>query len=443
MERLFGRYDVIFELTKKSPLIAVANDVELNVTCCLKLLSTDCPDQQINQIKNQMVAAIDIAHPNIAQVFYYDVKEGIPYIVSQYVGGPDFLSVLKICGNLSEVTVRRVLKQLGKALCAIHDAGLTHLDIKPANVVLDCHWSPEEHRQFLSEFKEGKTSRLKTKIEQSLNNPEIKLIDLGISAPSGIDQKRYCGTLIYSSPEQLRQEQLDGQSDIYSVGVTVCKMLTGKLPNLNPNEVKSVAREDLIRKMRSWKPLPIKGISDSMNKIIMQMLQPDKRRRYQSMKDVIHDLEEETLHYDDPAEPASDKDRKGKAVEKNSPAFKREVLTTDTVSDFFPVPLLNLLFISVSASVLFLLSVPVLAASIILGAGIYFFSFSSRYYSQEAKINWLYGMVIFTIVGAITGKLTELITVDLTDAALVISLLTTSVALWALSVTFKLDEEEL
>jgi serine/threonine protein kinase len=156
----------------------------------------------------QMVAGLN--HANIVRLYDYGESDGTHYMVMEYIAGPDLSDTIRQSDQLPFERIQAITSQIGSALDYAHQQGLVHRDIKPSNVMLD--------RNSGNEYPE-----------------RAVLMDFGIarmiSASTRITQSGVIGTLDYMAPEQIRDARdVDRRADIYSLGVMVYMMATGKLP---------------------------------------------------------------------------------------------------------------------------------------------------------------------------------------------------------------------
>jgi serine/threonine protein kinase len=151
-----------------------------------------------------------LRHPNIVTILDFAIADdGQPYLVMEYLNGPSLRQLLASGGPMSVAEVQRIVGPLCGALRLAHDAGVVHRDLKPGNIV--------SHR-----FESGEVV--------------FKVIDFGLaSLREGADDQltvgeEFMGTVVYASPEQLEAQPLDARTDIYSLGVVVFEMVTGRPP---------------------------------------------------------------------------------------------------------------------------------------------------------------------------------------------------------------------
>jgi eukaryotic-like serine/threonine-protein kinase len=205
-----------------------------------------------------------IKHPNVIQILDYDITDwGAPFLVEEFLDGKDLQTRLEAGDSLSLRETTFVMGALCDALEAAHDLGIVHRDIKPGNVFL------------------GRSPR---------GELQVKLIDFGLakmlSGAAGLmltTQMSAIGTPAYMSPEQIRNETLDGRADIYSLGVLLYQLLTGTLPfwadnplDISENVLKK-APEDVRRRGRSIPPL--------LAKLTMQALAKDRKNRPKDVRE--------------------------------------------------------------------------------------------------------------------------------------------------------------
>jgi serine/threonine protein kinase len=151
-----------------------------------------------------------LRHPNIVTILDFAIApDGEPYLVMEYLNGPSLRDELATHGPMTPVEVRQIIEPICGALQLAHDRQIVHRDLKPANIV--------SHR-----FETG--------------DIVYKVIDFGLAnMREGADTRltgagEYMGTVAYSSPEQLQAENIDARTDVYSLGVVVFEMLTGRPP---------------------------------------------------------------------------------------------------------------------------------------------------------------------------------------------------------------------
>lgn len=153
-------------------------------------------------------AASKLDHPHILPIYSYGEQDGLPYIVMPYMTGGTLTEYIHTHGPLSLQEAQWYLEQIASALDYAHEHGCVHCDVKPANILLD-----SEGRVMLSDFGIARVSQDNAADPKTAKSPEALM-----------------GTPDYISPEQALGRQLDGRSDVYSLGITLFYLLTSQLP---------------------------------------------------------------------------------------------------------------------------------------------------------------------------------------------------------------------
>ncbi len=263
-KRLDGRYE-IQEIIGVGGMAVVykAHDNQENRTVAIKILKEEfiSNEEFLRRFKNESKAIAMLSHPNIVNV--YDVSFGdlIQYIVMEYIEGITLKEFIEREGSLRWKDAVHFTLQILKGLQHAHDKGIVHRDIKPQNIMV-------------------------------LSDGTIKITDFGIARFSRSDQRtitdKAIGSVHYISPEQARGENIDEKADIYSVGVMLYEMLTGKVPFQAESAV-SVAIMQLQRDPQL--PTEINGsIPLGLEQITMHAMQKNPERRYQSAAEMLYDL---------------------------------------------------------------------------------------------------------------------------------------------------------
>ena len=263
-KRLDGRYE-IKEIIGVGGMAVVykAHDNQENRTVAIKILKEEFVSNEefLRRFKNESKAIAMLSHPNIVKV--YDVSFGdlIQYIVMEYIEGITLKEFIVQEGSLRWKDAVHFTTQILKGLQHAHDKGIVHRDVKPQNIMV-------------------------------LADGTIKVTDFGIARFARSDQRtitdKAIGSVHYISPEQARGEKTDEKADIYSVGVMLYEMLTGKLPFQAESAV-SVAIMQLQRDPQL--PTEINGsIPQGLEQITMHAMQKTPERRYQSAGEMLCDL---------------------------------------------------------------------------------------------------------------------------------------------------------
>src|SRR5215210_1180258 len=176
-----------------------ADDLKLKQPVALKFLpaSLNTDGAALARFYKEVSVARQISHRHVCRV--YDVAEyqGEHFISMEFVRGEELSSLLKRIGRLPQDKAVEVARQLCAGLAAVHERGVLHRDLKPANIMLDEHG-------------------------------EVRITDFGIAALAIEDRREMAGTPAYMSPEQLEGHELTARSDIYSLGLVLYELFTGK-----------------------------------------------------------------------------------------------------------------------------------------------------------------------------------------------------------------------
>ncbi len=242
-----------------------AFDSTLERRVAIKLMHRDiaADHDQLERFRREARAVAQLSHPHIVGVIDAGEEEGRPYIVFEYVEGETLKDRIRRLGRLPVDEAIAYAIEIARALGAAHGRGIVHRDVKPQNVLVD-----EEGSAKVTDFG----------IARSMD-------DSGLTA-----EGRVLGTTDYVSPEQALGHDVNGQSDIYSLGVVLYEMLTGDVPFHGENQV-SVAmkhvREDLpdVSKRRP-------EVSAGLAAVLDRMTDKDLRKRYPDALSLQADLEE-------------------------------------------------------------------------------------------------------------------------------------------------------
>ncbi|HZO18099.1 MAG TPA: serine/threonine-protein kinase, partial [Gemmatimonadaceae bacterium] len=209
-----------------------ATDLRLRRTVAVKVLPPDLafrPETRERFLREAEMAA-KLSHPNIVPIYSVDETGGIAYFVMGFVEGESLGEYLEQQPRPPFDVVRRVLKDVADALDYAHRHGVVHRDIKPDNIILDRHGG----RPVVTDFGIARAAE---------SHPRLTVTGVAVGTPA------------YMSPEQaLGERELDGRSDIYSLGVIGYRMLTGQLPFRAPSSAA------MMLKHLSEQPAPVAGL---------------------------------------------------------------------------------------------------------------------------------------------------------------------------------------
>lgn len=261
-----GRYKIIEELEKGGMgRIYKAFDTEVNEKVALKLIkpeiSTDA--KAIERFRNELKYARKIGHRNVCRMFDLGKEGGNFYITMEYIAGEDLKSFIKRSGRLTIAKAVSLTKQVCEGLAEAHRLNVVHRDLKPKNIMIDL---------------DGNARILDFGIARSLQSDGITGEGVMIGTPE------------YMSPEQVETKDVDSRSDIYSLGIILFEMLTGRLPFTGETPL-SVAMKQKASKPPDPQSLNPQIPAD-LNRMIFKCLEKDRNKRYQSAEEILSDLNE-------------------------------------------------------------------------------------------------------------------------------------------------------
>jgi serine/threonine protein kinase len=232
----------------------------------LKVIKTEGADPVVRRERfmRESRACAQLRHPHIVSILDFNIDaEGRPFLVMEYLNGPSLAQELVESGSMDLARVMRVVQPIASALQLAHDRGTLHRDLKPANIV--------SHR-----FESGEIIH--------------KIVDFGLATLKTPDDEtritaanQFLGTVVYASPEQLRGESLDPRSDIYSLGVVVFELLTGRLPFRAETSL-GIATQHLTQRP----PVPshvMPGLPGWVDSIVLKALAKKPSERWQSVRE--------------------------------------------------------------------------------------------------------------------------------------------------------------
>lgn len=249
-----------------------ALDRKLNRFVALKVLSPDLATHGTQFVRFQREARTGaiLNHPHILNVFDVGCEHGIPYVASELLHGAS-LRVRMEHGALLVRTAVGYARQIANALGAAHETGVAHGDLKPENVFIT-----SDDRVKVLDFGLAKSWFEALELLQAEGTPPGQL-------------SAALGSIAYLSPEQVRGEDADDRSDIFSLGVMMFEMLTGHVPFRGRTTIETL-NAILNDEPRSLCSEPW-GISRELDRIVRRSLAKDTADRFQSMRDVEFNLD--------------------------------------------------------------------------------------------------------------------------------------------------------
>lgn len=256
------RYEILGKIgTGGMADVYKAKDHKLNRFVAVKVLKPEFREDTtfIRKFRSEAQAAAGLTHPNIVNVFDVGDDGGVYYIVMELIEGITLKEYIAKKGKLSIKEVTSIAIQVSMGLEAAHNHGIVHRDVKPQNIIIST---------------DGK----------------VKVTDFGIAraASSNTISSNVMGSVHYSSPEQVRGGYSDEKSDIYSLGITLYEMVTGRVP-FDGDTTVAIAIKHLQEEMVP-PSVYTENLPYSLEQIILKCTQKSVGRRYEKMEDVIADL---------------------------------------------------------------------------------------------------------------------------------------------------------
>ncbi|MBE6799909.1 MAG: Stk1 family PASTA domain-containing Ser/Thr kinase [Ruminococcaceae bacterium] len=265
-KRLDGRYEIqdVIGVGGMAVVYKAYDNIDDRIVAVKVLKEEYLANEEFRRrFKNESKAIAVLSHPNIVKVYDVSFGDRLQYIVMEYIEGITLKEYIEKRGAIDWNEALFFIIQILRALQHAHDKGVVHRDVKPQNIML-------------------------------LENGTIKVADFGIARFSHSESRtvteKAIGSVHYISPEQAKGELTDEKADIYSVGIMLYEMLTGKLPFDADNAV-SVALMQVNSEAQPPRTINSK-IPVGFEQITMKAMQKSTRERYQSAAEVLMDLEE-------------------------------------------------------------------------------------------------------------------------------------------------------
>ena len=307
------RYEVLEKIgTGGMSDVYKAKDQKLNRFVAVKVLKQEFSENRnfVSKFRVEAQAAAGLMHPNIVNVYDVGEEEGIHYIVMELVEGITLKKYIEKKVRLTTKEAISIAIQVAMGIEAAHNNHIIHRDIKPQNIIIS---------------KDGK----------------VKVTDFGIAkaASSNTITSNVMGSVHYTSPEQARGGFSDEKSDIYSLGVTIFEMLTGRVP-FNGDTTVAVAIKHIQNPMPLMRDF-VPEIPVSVENIVMKCTQKSPDRRYQSMGEMIADLKHSLINPDAVIAQVDTEDEAGKTkvVPPSSNTQSNLVITQATPPEPAPEPI--------------------------------------------------------------------------------------------------------
>jgi serine/threonine protein kinase len=293
-----GKYQIIAKVGQGGmAAVYKALHVRFKEPRALKVMNPELANDAtfVKRFEQEAIITRRLQHPNAVRVEDIDeAEDGRPFIVMEYVEGGNLKDVIEREAPIPVARVCAIVKQIAAALDAAHTLGLVHRDIKPANIAL-----------LASSGQAGRSSDRGNYRDNDRYNDRVKILDFGIAKlrEAHLEESKthmtltgtgmVIGTPAYMSPEQakgLKGAELDGRSDLYSLGVVMYQMLTGDLP------LKADSTLELLMAHISTPPRPIHEarpdlyIPDSVADVVMRCLEKNRELRPASGQGLIDEI---------------------------------------------------------------------------------------------------------------------------------------------------------
>jgi serine/threonine protein kinase/tetratricopeptide (TPR) repeat protein len=260
-----GRYEVIEELGSGGMgRVYKVYDNKLNETVALKLIRPELAfrPKTLARFREEIRLARRITHKHVCRMYDFSEEQGTPFITMEYIQGEDLKSIIRMVGKLSPAQALFIAGQVCAGLAEAHRLGIVHRDLKPRNIIIN---------------REG----------------NARIMDFGLARSLGekglTDGSALIGTPEYMSPEQAEGTPADARSDIYTLGVVLFEMLTGKVPFEGDSALSIALKHKTERPPDPRKLNP--QVTEPLARIISRCLEKDKAKRYQTVAELQAELE--------------------------------------------------------------------------------------------------------------------------------------------------------
>ncbi len=259
-----GRYEIIEELGKGGMgRVYRVEDTKLKQEVALKLIKPEIARDKktIERFRNELKLARNIRHKNVCGMFDLGETEGAHFITMEYIRGEDLKSFIHRSGQLAVGTSIRIAKQICEGLSEAHKLGVVHRDLKSNNIMID---------------KEGSVRILDFGIARSLEAKGITGAGVMIGTPE------------YMSPEQVEGKEVDQRSDVYSLGIILYEMVTGRVPfeGDTPFTIGVKHKSEIPRDPKEFNT----QIPEDLSRLILRCMEKDREKRYPQAGELLSQL---------------------------------------------------------------------------------------------------------------------------------------------------------
>ncbi len=263
-QKISDRYQILKSIGEGGMAnVYLAYDTILDRNVAVKVLRGDLAGDEkfVRRFQREALSASSLSHPNIVEVYDVGDDDGLYYIVMEYVEGQDLKSLIKKRGKLTVTEAVDIMKQISDGMSVAHDSYIIHRDIKPQNIMI-------------------------------LDNGLVKIMDFGIAMAINSTQltqtNSVMGSVHYLPPEQANGKGSTLQSDIYSMGIVMYELLTGKLPYKGDNAVE-IALKHLKEPIPSVRETDA-SIPQAVENIVIKATSKNTKNRYEDAREMFEDL---------------------------------------------------------------------------------------------------------------------------------------------------------
>jgi serine/threonine protein kinase/tetratricopeptide (TPR) repeat protein len=261
-----GRYQIIEQLGQGGMgRVYRALDRKLNEEVALKLVRPEIAGNRstLERFHMELKLARKISHPHVGRMYELMEEKGAHFITMEYVPGQDLRGLIRQTGQLTVGKAIAIGQEICEGLAEAHKQGIIHRDLKPSNIIIDRAGS-------------------------------ARIMDFGIARSLAVKSRTGAGVMIgtpeYMSPEQVEGKEVDQRSDIYSMGIILYEMVTGRVPfeGDTPFTVGVKHKSEIPKNPKLFNP----HIPDDLSRVVLKCLEKDSAKRCQTASEVRAELEE-------------------------------------------------------------------------------------------------------------------------------------------------------
>jgi len=254
-----------------------ATDLDLQRTVALKVVRPDLASRPntLDQLRNEIAIASQISHKNVLRIHDLGEADGLRFVSMAWAEGEDLDQLLKRVGPLPEERIFELAVEICQGLEAAHEQGISHRDLKPSNILLT-----SGGHACIADFGLAQSARASAAAATVGSTQVLPPASASVSAT---------GTPRYMSPEQVDGAQIDHRTDIYSLGLILYEMATGRIPFNDDSAFQTMTQR--VTENPASPRLLNPALSDRLSTIILRCLERDPAQRYATVRDLLDDLE--------------------------------------------------------------------------------------------------------------------------------------------------------